>query len=588
MEVEAQPPIRRHVADPPPTSTAGADDPAVPDASAQIPKPRDVPAEGTLPQYLLAGADAHRLKLFVAVLALYLLAFNGQWRVDADSALYLTLGRNLAERRGYTYHGLPHSLAYPGMPWLFAGLFKLFGTRTIVPADVVMLACALATLALVYRLFLLHAGRPTAVLMTVALALSRTFFRYSFELMSDMPFLMGVTAFLVGYEAMFHRRYEEPDAVAAARARPRWYDAVLLLAGLGVAMVTRPTMWALLAAVVASVLLSPFTRPLRRGWVLVGFGFVAAAVTAGVLFYALDPRRGGRQVEAGDYERVFLQSIRKDPRGLVETMLTRNLPEVLHPGAAEAVFGLDWGHVGVGPWWVPMGVVPSLLSIAAGLWLFRRRLLWGMWVVMTLLMMLATLVEVRYFLQVLPLLIYGWWLLLVRFDRFVRERPRLGAHWWVRVLPMTAFLLLLAINAGRAAYLIVEQRSSPFLEGYRRGKYALVPRLTEMLRTQTPDGAWVLVPERQLGRILTYTSGRYATEPGPVTRLNPDEQVVFVLEPLEPEAVKHMKILQLGVGEPVGDPVVGRRGVKWQLHRALNLHPPAEAPAIAPAEAPPP
>src|SRR6185369_15572491 len=151
-------------------------------------------------------------------------------------------------------------------------------------------------------LFLLHAGRPTAVLMTVALALSRTFFRYSFELMSDMPFLMGVTAFLVGYEAMFHRRYETPgdaESTDAPRARPRWYDAVLLLAGLGVAMVTRPTMWALLAAVMAAVLLSPFTRPLRRGWVLIGFGFLAAAVTAGVLSYALDPRRGGgRQAEA--------------------------------------------------------------------------------------------------------------------------------------------------------------------------------------------------------------------------------------------------------------------------------------------------
>jgi hypothetical protein len=541
-----------------------------------------------LPQRLLGWSDAHRVKLFAAVLALYLLAFNGQWRVDADSALYLTLGRNLAEGRGYTYHGLPHSLAYPGMPWLFAGLFKLFGARTVVPADVVMLGCALATLALVYRLFLLHAGRPTAVLITVALALSRTFFRYSFELMSDMPFLMGVTAFLVGYEALLHRRYEAQEDAATPRARPRWYDAVLLLAGLGVAMVTRPTMWALLAAVVASVLLSPFTRPLRRGWVIVGFGFVAAAVTAGVLFYALDPRRGaGREAEAGDYERVFLQSVRKDPRGLVETMLTRNLPEVLHPGAAEAVFGVDWGHVGIGPWWIPMGVVPSVVSLAAGLLLFRRRLLWGMWVVMTVLMMLATLVEVRYFLQVLPLLVYGWWLLLVRLDRFVRGRPALAARRWLRALPVAAFLVLVAVNAGRAAYLVVEQRSVPFLDGYRRGKYALVPRLTEMLRAQTPDGAWVLVPERQLGRILTYTSGRYATEPGPVTRLNPDEQVVYVLEPLEPEAVKHMKILQLGVGEPVGEPTVGRRGVKWQLHRALKLHPPAGAPAAAPTTAPP-
>ena len=90
-----------------------------------------------------------------------------------------------------------------------------------------------------------------------------------------------------------------------------------LLAGLAVAMVTRPTMWALLAAVVAAVALAPFTRPLRKGWVILGVGFVGAAVVAGALFYAMDPRRG-HQTDAGDYERVFLQTLVNDPRGLRE------------------------------------------------------------------------------------------------------------------------------------------------------------------------------------------------------------------------------------------------------------------------------
>jgi hypothetical protein len=531
---------------------------------------------------VLTWVDRHRVKLFVAVGLLYLLAFNGQWRLDADSALYLTIGRNLAEGRGYTYHGLPHSLAYPGMPWLFAWLFKLFGTDTVLPADVVMLGCAAATLALVYRLFLLHAGRPTAVLMTLTLALSRTFFRYSFELLSDMPFLMGVTAFLVGYESLFHRRYEVRDGepprdAEAPRAESRWYDAALLLAGLGVAMVTRPTMWALLAAVVATVVLSLLTRPLRRGWVLLGAGFVAATVTAGVLFYALDPRRGDHQTDAGDYERVFLHTLARDPAGFARNMLGRNLPEVLHPGAAEAVFGFDLGHLGFAPpYWVPMGVAPSLLTIGAGVWLLRRRLLWGMWVAMTVAMMLATLVEVRYFLQALPLLLYAWWLMLSGADAKVRERfPRGG--WWLAALPMAAFLGLVAVNAGRATYLVIEQRSTPFIEHYRRGKYALVPALTELLRAQTPDGAWVLVPERQLGRILTYTSGRYAVEPGPVTQLDPRTQTVYVLEPMDDAARQWLAALHIAVGEPVGPPVVGRRGARWQLHRALRDPRPADA-----------
>src|SRR4051794_38090377 len=119
MEVEAQTHIRQHVAATS-RSPAGADAPTVGRPSASSTDSRDASAGVPLPQCLLNWSDAHRRKLFVAVLALYLLAFNGQWRVDADSALYLTLGRNLAEGRGYTYHGLPHSLAYPGMPWLLA------------------------------------------------------------------------------------------------------------------------------------------------------------------------------------------------------------------------------------------------------------------------------------------------------------------------------------------------------------------------------------------------------------------------------------------------------------------------------------
>jgi hypothetical protein len=45
--------------------------------------------------------------------------------------------------------------------------------------------------------------------------------------------------------------------------------------------------------------------------------------------------------------------------------------------------------------------------------LFRRRLLWGIWVAVTLLMMLLTVVHVRYFLQVLPVLLYACWLAVV-------------------------------------------------------------------------------------------------------------------------------------------------------------------------------
>lgn len=555
MEVGAKTHVRRPKANPSP-ARADLKETGVGPAPATM-----VNAGGSFPspshsEWLLTQADKHRRKLLAAVLATYLVAFNGQWRLDADSALYLTIGRNLAEGRGFTYHGQHHTLAYPGMPWLFAGLFKVFGTDSLLPADVALLACGLATLALTYRLFLLHAGRPTAVVMTVALALSRIFFRYSFELMSDMPFLLGVTAFLAGCEAVFFSREGQ---------RSEWYDFALLPAGLAIAVATRPTMWALLAAVAVTLVVLLFARPRRRTWRLGAAACAVAAVVGGTLLF----HRVG-----GDYERVVLDTLTQ-PGNVAQLVLQQNLPDVLSPGAAEAVFGVDWGRLRVGNAWLPIGALPSLLSIAAGVCLVRRRILWGVWVAVSIAMMLFTLVEVRYFLQVLPLLLYGWWLMLAWLDRRLSPVNR-----WLALLPMTAFVFVVGINALRVASLIAEQRGVPFLESYRRGKYALVPDLTKLVQSRVPQGAWVLVPERQLGRILSYTTGRYTVEPGPLTQLDPDTQTVFVLEPLEPAAMGWMRTLRIGVGEPVGPPVVGRRGKTWQLHHAVRL-PPETSPGSA-------
>jgi hypothetical protein len=116
-----------------------------------------------------------------------------------------------------------------------------------------------------------------------------------------------------------------------------------------------------------------------------------------------------------------------------------------------------------------------------------------------------------------------------------------------------------------------------------------MPMLADHLGEHTPQGGWVLVPQKY-GRILTYLARRNAAEPSPVTRLDPDQQPVFVLEPMD-EAGRHwMDALRIGAGEPVGPAVRDRRGKSWQVHRAVRL-PPAPAPATptpAPAITPPP
>ena len=103
-----------------------------------------------------------------------------------------------------------------------------------------------------------------------------------------------------------------------------------------------------------------------------------------------------------------------------------------------------------------------------------------------------------------------------------------------------------------------------------RSKYAQVPQLSELLRSVTLEKAWVLAPQKY-GRVLTYFSGRYVTEPGPATQLNPVEQPVFVLEPMDKLGQDWMAFYGIGGGEAVGVTVPGRRGKDWQLRRAVPV-----------------
>src|SRR5438270_10054936 len=79
------------------------------------------------------GIVRHRNTLFAIVIIIFLLAFNGQWRVGRDSALYRGLGHSLASGKGYKFGEFSSRQIYPGLPVVIAGLEKLFGPRDLPP-----------------------------------------------------------------------------------------------------------------------------------------------------------------------------------------------------------------------------------------------------------------------------------------------------------------------------------------------------------------------------------------------------------------------------------------------------------------------
>ena len=73
--------------------------------------------------------------LFIAVALLYLISFNGEWRIGLDTANYRGLADGIATGRGYTFgEWAPHNI-YPGFPLLLAALQMVFGKTAIAPIE---------------------------------------------------------------------------------------------------------------------------------------------------------------------------------------------------------------------------------------------------------------------------------------------------------------------------------------------------------------------------------------------------------------------------------------------------------------------
>jgi 4-amino-4-deoxy-L-arabinose transferase-like glycosyltransferase len=205
--------------------------------------------------------------LWIYLALLYLISFNGQWRIGLDSANYRGLGHSLATGRGYSFGDwAPHNV-YPGFPLLLAALEKLFGSSAIAPC-IAMLAVSILTIVLTYRLIRLHYPKWIAVTVSFGLATNSWYLQQTSELMTDVPFLLGVVAALYGWDLLRLGKGSRIRSMA------------ILVVGLAIAATTRPTFLILVGAWGAACAwgLIRGTREQRRMY----------AIALGTMFLSLD------------------------------------------------------------------------------------------------------------------------------------------------------------------------------------------------------------------------------------------------------------------------------------------------------------
>ncbi len=131
----------------------------------------------------------------LVVLAIYLTGLSPHWYLGKDTGLYMNLARNMVRGEGYTIAGRPHVGVPPGLPWLLAAVIAVFG-ESFLAINALMCLMGLAAALLTYLLLRELVHRDWALLMTAVLALSREMVDNSGEVLSDLPFMMVLTAAL--------------------------------------------------------------------------------------------------------------------------------------------------------------------------------------------------------------------------------------------------------------------------------------------------------------------------------------------------------------------------------------------------------
>ena len=482
----------------------------------------------------LALADRFRWVLFGLIGLAYLAAFNGQWRVGADSALYVSLGRNLATGQGYTYQGEPHTWVEPGLPLLVAASFKLFGIGVLWPVHVVMLGLGVLSLFLLYQLFKLHAGRPVAVMITCLTGIAEVFFQYVYEIRTDVPFFAGLLLFLLGYERLFQPKIH--------REATAW---LMMLGGLWGMLLFRPVVMTFLGALFLACAWHVLRGPRRLRHV----GVAVLAVACVMMFRSVDPRRAN--VGATVYRESVLRELLTERTGdVVDRTLTKFLPKVAQELFPEAVFGFEFGD--------GLDQLLCAFFVLASIWLLRRRVLWSMWIGATFAQIIIWWPLTRYFLPVLPFMLYAAHIPVRALSRKIERLDRNYA--WAFIAGCTAALVV--VNAAHVVRFAWVQHKRPFLTHFMDGKHVGTTELGTLMADAVRDDDVVLADSH---RVLSYFSGGKRVlelpkwkqgTPSPELLAAFDAKIkearnVYIVLPAHARLQQHLTRLGIAAGAPV-------------------------------------
>lgn len=459
--------------------------------------------------------------LFLAIVGLYAASWSDGWRPAEDPARYLKQADRLQAGQTRAYPGDPALADPPGFPNLLAGLQTVqrhwlghapdgfAGYRGL---NALMIVTALAGLAAGYFLIRIRAGHATAVLIVSLMAVSPLWFMHTLWIQPDLMFTVGVFLLLVAWEWF----------VSPARpVRPvRHYGmtAAMFLVGCFIMLATRSVAWLWIGSAVMAGLVQVIRRmSWRRACrvlipvgVLLVLGRVAWRWPA--MFWTPHPDEALLWARlTRDLDRTLIPEAKAN----IVTLINESLP--------EAMFGLDFGFYGF------VGAMVVMLSMV---WVTRRNLFWALSWWSSLLLWIAFVPTDRYMLPFLPMMLLGYWRMLLAGERWLTTRLR-NVHGWRLGGQLALYGVLLLFIAGslRAGRDIgIQHREIHDLSRYRSGKYQPIAELAAYLETNLPEDAVIGTPELFPHTTLGYWSNRRVL---PLYHLDHPNQAGWVVTPLQ-------------------------------------------------------
>ena len=452
----------------------------------------------------LARASRAPPIVLAAVAAAYALALTNHWAVKPDSAMYLALGRALAEGRGMEFNGLQTWGVPPLLPLLLAACRLLAGNAFWLP-NLLLSLFGFGTVLLAYlAVRRLAADRPTPEHASLALAAllivgsSARLFIDSTRILTDVPFLFWIT--LVLY--------------ALLRARDgHWAWSLAALAAILLAMATRLVGLALFPGFLLAVLLDVRAPGYRRrlAATLGGLAAIAALFLAWAVWV-----RGWSGPGSPDYLRHTLV----DHLNFAAAWRWPRIPTGLArlPGAlCESISGQELKL---------FNLLPAAL-IAVGLAVAARSRQWT--VACPVVLYVAFLVWLggaavapRYLLAVMPALVYLLLVGTVRAAAWLKLRPRAA------LTVVAAFSI--AVSAPKAVREIYRMRLGRPVESTRDGQWADYRNVGARLAEHGQPGDLVFTPD---AAVIHYFSRLRAVS----ALYHPTTDIYYALQPSSPPAM---------------------------------------------------